>query len=48
MTLYILPFEATATFDFVIDDDGAELRAIAADTGAVENRVYRKQFSRGR
>ena len=48
MTLDILPFEATATFDFVIDDDGAELRAIAADTGAVENRVYRKQFSRGR
>lgn len=48
MTLYILPFGATATFDFVIDDDGAELRAIAADAGAVENRVYRKQFSRGR
>src|SRR5262245_9750571 len=47
MTLYILPFAVTATFDFVIDDDGAELRAIAADAGAVESRVYRKQFSRG-
>ena len=47
MTVYILPFAVTATFDFVIDDDGAELRAIATDTGAVESRVYRKQFSRG-
>jgi hypothetical protein len=48
MTVFILPFGVTATFDFVVDDDGAEVRAIAADAGAVETRVYRKQFSRGR
>ena len=48
MTLYILPFEVTAAFDLVIDDDGAELRAIAADAGAVESRVYRRHFSRSR
>jgi len=49
MTLYILPLEVTATSDLVIDDDdGAELRAIAADAGAVESRVYRRQFSRSR
>jgi hypothetical protein len=34
--------------DFVIDDDGAELRAIITDAGIVENRTYRKQFSRDR
>lgn len=48
MTLYILPFGTTANLDFVIDDDGAELRAIVASTGAIETRVYTKQFSRGR
>jgi len=48
MTLYILPFGVTANLDFVIDDDGAELRAISTGAGAVESRVYRKQFSRGR
>ena len=48
MTLFILPFAATATLDFVIDDDGAELRAIVTDTGAVETRVYKRQSSRGR
>jgi hypothetical protein len=30
--------------DFVIDDGGAELRAIVTDSGVVESRVYRKQF----
>jgi len=34
--------------DFLIDDDGAELRAIVLTTGFVESRVYRQQFSRGR
>jgi hypothetical protein len=48
MTILILPFGVTADLDFVIDDDGAELRAIATGTGSVETRVYRKQFSRGR
>jgi len=54
MTLYVSPLGATVNLDFVIDDDGAELRAIAtgpAGTGVpgnVETRVYRKQFHRGR
>ena len=48
MTIFILPFGITADLDFVIDDDGAELRAIVTDAGAVESRVYKKQFSRGR
>ncbi len=48
MTIYILPFAVTATLDFVIDDDGAELRAISTGEGTVETRVYTKQFSRGR
>jgi hypothetical protein len=48
MTLFVLPFAVTATLDFVIDDDGAELRAISTGEGTVEHRVYRKQFSRGR
>lgn len=30
--------------DFVIDDDGAELRSISTDSGVVESRVYRKQW----
>ena len=48
MTLYVLPIGTTANFDFVIDDDGAELRVIVAEPGTVETRVYKKQFSRGR
>lgn len=48
MTLFILPFASNATLDFVIDDDGAELRAIVTDAGAIETRVYKRQFSRGR
>ena len=48
MTFYISPFGTRATADFVIDDDGAELRAIVTGPGAVETRVYRKQFSGGR
>ena len=47
MTLYILPFGSTASLDFVIDADGGELRAIVTEAGAIESRVYRKQFSRG-
>jgi hypothetical protein len=30
--------------DFVIEDDGTELRLIFTDSGVVESRVYRKQF----
>ena len=48
MTLFILPFAVTATLDLVIDDDGAEFRAISTGEGSVEHRVYRKQFSQGR
>ena len=48
MTVYILPFGSTAEQDFVIDNDGTEIRSISTGTGAVETRVYKKQFSRGR
>jgi len=50
MTLLVSPLNATVNLDFVIDDDGAELRAIATGPtgtgvpGNVETRVYRKQF----
>jgi hypothetical protein len=47
MTLYISPFGATALLDFVIDDDGAEVRAIITDAGAIESIVFKKQFPRG-
>ena len=48
MTVFVLPFGSTVNLDFVIDDDGAELRAIVTGTGSVETRVYRRQFTRGR
>ena len=48
MTLHVLPFNSRVNLDFVIDDDGAELRAIVTGAGVVEGRVYRKQFPRGR
>lgn len=54
MTLSVSPLGATVNLDFVIDDDGAELRAIATGPtgtgvpGNVETRVYRKQFHGGR
>lgn len=44
MTLYVLPFGSTVNLDFVIDEDGGELRAIVTDAGAVESRIYKKQF----
>ena len=49
MALFVSPLNATVNLDFVIDDNGAELRAIATGnvTGNTETRVYRKQF-RGR
>ncbi len=47
MTLNVSPFGSTVDVDFVIDDDGAEVRAIVSDAGVVESRVYRKQFQRG-
>ncbi len=42
--LYTAQFAAYSHADFVIDDDGAELRLIFTDSGVVESRVYRKQF----
>ena len=54
MTLFVSPLGATVNLDFVIDDNGAELRAIATGPtgtgvpGNVETRVYRKQFRGGR
>ncbi len=54
MTLFISPLGATVNLDFVIDDDGAELRAILTGPtgtgvpGNVETRIYTKQFERGR
>jgi hypothetical protein len=47
MTLSISPFGTAVLLDFVIDDDGAEVRAIITDAGAVESLVFRKQFARG-
>ena len=43
MTVKVSPFESTVHADFVIDDNGAELRAIGSDSGVVETRVYHKQ-----
>ena len=43
MTLTVSPLGVTGGTDFVIDDDGAELRTIATDSGVVESRVYKKQ-----
>lgn len=44
MTLYVLPFMSTVQADFVIDNEGAEIRYIDTDSGVVESRVYHKQF----
>jgi hypothetical protein len=44
MTLNVSPFDSTVHADFVIDDDGAQLRAIGTDSGLVETRVYSKQY----
>jgi len=44
MTLNIVSFGVTVHADFVIDQDGTEIRAIGTDNGLVESRVYRKQF----
>jgi hypothetical protein len=52
MTLLISPFGFTQHLDFVIDDDGTEVRAVsvppADSTGNTETRTYKKQFHRGR
>jgi hypothetical protein len=47
MEVHIDPINVTAVLDFVIDDGGEELRAIATGSGTIETRVYRKQFPQG-
>ena len=44
MTVNVSPLGITVHAHFVIDDNGAEIRAIVTDSGAVESRVYNKQF----
>jgi hypothetical protein len=50
MTLHVSPLNATVPLDLVIDDEGAELRAIITGNvpGNTETRIYRKQFPRGK
>ena len=50
MTFHVDQLNADVPLDFVIDDDGAELRAIITGNvpGNTETRVYRKQFSKGK
>ena len=50
MTLFVSPLGVTVPLDFVIDDNGTELRAITTGNreGNVETRIYKKQFPRGR
>jgi hypothetical protein len=43
MTLNIPDFDTTVHANFVIDDNGTELRAISTDSGVIETRVYTKQ-----
>jgi hypothetical protein len=44
MTLSVSPFDSVVHADFVIDEDGAQLRAIGTDSGLIETRVYSKQW----
>jgi hypothetical protein len=43
MTLNISPFGSTVDLNFVIDEDGKEIRAIVSDVNVIESRVYRRQ-----
>ena len=47
MTLNVAPLGAVVHTSFVIDDDGAQLRAIVTDSGLIESRVYQSQFRSG-
>jgi hypothetical protein len=42
MTLNIPSLDATVHADFVIDHDGAEIRAISTDSGVLERRVHNR------
>ena len=43
MALNIPDFDTTVHANFVIDDNGTELRAISTDSGVIETRVYKKE-----
>jgi hypothetical protein len=44
MTFNVSPAGITGHADFVIGDDGDEIRTVDTDAGTIETRVYRKQF----
>lgn len=44
LTLHVSPAGSTVNADFVIDDDGKEIRALVTDEGAIESIVFKKQF----
>ena len=44
LILHVSPVGSTVKADFVIDDDGDEIRAIITDEGAIESIVFKKQF----
>ncbi len=44
MTLSVSPFDSVVHADFVIDEDGGQVRAIGTDAGLIETRVYTKQW----
>jgi hypothetical protein len=44
MTVNVAPLGVTTHADFVIDNDGLQIRTISTDVGTVETRVYTKQF----
>jgi hypothetical protein len=48
LTVNVFPLGVTVSADFVIDDDGAEIRAVGTDEGTIKSEVYKKQFPRGR
>jgi hypothetical protein len=44
MTLAVSPLDLTVSLYFVIDSNGAQLRAIHTDPGVVESGIFNKQF----
>jgi hypothetical protein len=46
MTLNVPSLSAIVHADFVIDDNGTEIRALVTDANVIESRVYKKQFVR--
>jgi len=44
MTVNVAPLGITTNADFVIANDGLQIRTISTDAGTVETRVYTKQF----